>query len=431
MTVYTDYARILRGAGLKVVEVEGWKSRTRPGGKKGRLTLVAHHTATSNRAAGNMPTLNILRTGYGGLPGPLSQLGLGRDGTWYVVAGGRCNHAGLTFLTRQSNSYAIGVEAEHSGSGPWPEKQYDSYVRGCAALMKSISSLKYLEGHKEIAKPRGRKTDPNFSMAQFRLDVQKAIATGDFKTTPKPAGIAALGGLLTEDGILDANTIKAFQRVWGSDPDGYWGPNTAKAMQTWLGVDADGIFGKKTFAALAKRVGLSSITSWDVKTKASTPVTKAIEAQLNREWREHTTPKSTTASTPVLIPASKTTPKSSGSATIDRIRAAKSGYFLTVNGALNTSTVRYLQAFMNAKDLGRYKDVAEDGKWGPETIKKLQWLVGVSQDGVFGPASRAATEKWLGIKSEPKMRGWYPGLTRGVQRRLNYWVREVRSELTA
>lgn len=131
---------------------------------------VAHHTATPASAPGDYPTLGVVRDGRAGLAGPLSQLGVGRSGTWYVIASGRANHAGTVhdrYAGTHANRYALGVEAEHpGGSTPWPAVQYASYVRGCAALARRYG-ITWL-GHKEVAAPAGRKSDPSFDMAAFR-----------------------------------------------------------------------------------------------------------------------------------------------------------------------------------------------------------------------------------------------------------------------
>jgi peptidoglycan hydrolase-like protein with peptidoglycan-binding domain len=60
-----------------------------------------------------MPSLRVLIEGRSNLPGPLAQLGLGRDGTCYVIAAGRCNHAGAGLWQGVStgNSSFIGTEA--------------------------------------------------------------------------------------------------------------------------------------------------------------------------------------------------------------------------------------------------------------------------------------------------------------------------------
>src|SRR5262245_36671178 len=80
---------VLKAAGLKVAVVDGWESRGRD--EMGQVVgVICHHTAGPR--LGNMPSLRTLIEGRPDLPGPLAQLGLGRDGTYYVVAAGRCNH---------------------------------------------------------------------------------------------------------------------------------------------------------------------------------------------------------------------------------------------------------------------------------------------------------------------------------------------------
>jgi hypothetical protein len=170
----TDLADILRGAGLTVVEVAGWKTRGH-GVMSSVKGILAHHTAGA--ATGDYPSLGVVRDGRADLPGPLSQLGLGRSGTWYVIAAGRCYHAGSTIDDSIfGNSNAIGIEAEgtgipstNTGHAYWPDVQYQSYIQGVKALQAAygIPTSRVL-GHKEAAVPLGRKPDPNFSMDEFR-----------------------------------------------------------------------------------------------------------------------------------------------------------------------------------------------------------------------------------------------------------------------
>ena len=65
---------VLRNAGLKVAEVDGWPNRGRSemGVVKG---VICHHTAGPR--SGNMPSLGVLKNGRADLAGPLAQLGLG------------------------------------------------------------------------------------------------------------------------------------------------------------------------------------------------------------------------------------------------------------------------------------------------------------------------------------------------------------------
>lgn len=168
---------VLEAAGLKVVCVDGWATRGRAemGSVEG---VMCHHSA--NHRSGNMPTLDTLVLGYKDLPGPLAQLGLGRDGTYYVVAAGRCNHAGVGAFRGNSegNSRFIGIEAEHSGRAEdsWPQAQYDAYVVGAAAILKHLNAeVHCCIGHKEFALPPGRKIDPSFDMDRFRAEVARQL----------------------------------------------------------------------------------------------------------------------------------------------------------------------------------------------------------------------------------------------------------------
>lgn len=162
----TDLGDAARKSGLPVVEVPGWKTHGH-GEMSGVRTIVPHHTA--GPATGEYPSMTVVREGRPGLDGPLAQLGLGRSGTVYVIAAGVCWHAGVVFSSDQDNYHAIGIEAEATGTATWPRVQYEAYARLCKALCDHYK-LPYdrILGHKEIAKPLGRKIDPNFDMAEFR-----------------------------------------------------------------------------------------------------------------------------------------------------------------------------------------------------------------------------------------------------------------------
>ena len=175
----TDLAKAARKSGLKVVEVDGWRTRGH-GQMLSVAGIVVHHTATSKAAAGDYPSLRIVRDGRSDLPGPLSQLGLGRDGTVYVIAAGVAYHAGETAEQWQDNWRSIGIEAEHDGLSPWPAAQYDAYVRLVAALAEHYGiPVSRVMGHKEVAVPAGRKVDPNFDMTAFRRAVSRKVGAAD------------------------------------------------------------------------------------------------------------------------------------------------------------------------------------------------------------------------------------------------------------
>lgn len=167
--------KVLREAGLKVTEQSGWQFRGH--GDMGNVRgILCHHTAGSR--SGNAPSVKIVTYGRPDLSGPLAQLVLGRDGTFYVIAAGRAYHAGKGSWNgiTDGNSSFIGIEAENSGrpDDPWPLVQMGAYARGCAAILKYLKQKPIMcAGHKEYALPKGRKIDPTFDMATFR----QAIAT--------------------------------------------------------------------------------------------------------------------------------------------------------------------------------------------------------------------------------------------------------------
>src|SRR5215203_5280458 len=106
---------VLEDAGLKVAREFGWE--TRGLGDVGEtLGVICHHTA--HPADGILPSKDILLRGRTGLRGPLAQLGLGRDGTFFVLAAGLSQHAGEGEFEgiRSGNTHFIGIEAENRGT---------------------------------------------------------------------------------------------------------------------------------------------------------------------------------------------------------------------------------------------------------------------------------------------------------------------------
>lgn len=248
----TWLADVLRAAGLKVEEQAGWRNRGR--GNMGTVRgVLCHHTAGGPR--GNAPSLGLVTNGRKDLPGPLSQLVLGRDGTWYVVAAGRCNHAGAGQWqgVTAGNSSFIGVEAENMGTGadPWPEVQVASYARGVAAILSHIGAGAIMcAGHKEYALPRGRKIDPSFDMAAFRQRVALYMGKPGNAAVPVSSTNPALDMLQRGDHGQD---VKHLQQLLGILDDGDFGGATeaaVKAFQKAHGLLVDGKVGPKTWGAL-------------------------------------------------------------------------------------------------------------------------------------------------------------------------------------
>lgn len=244
---------VLLGAGLKVAPQPGWQTRGR-GDVGPTLGVMCHHTA--GPLQGIMPSLGVITDGRSDLPGPLAQLGLGRDGTYFVVAAGRANHAGPGTWQGVSsgNTNFIGIEAENAGTGAdsWPSVQMDAYHRGVAAILTKIGAGAIMCcGHKEYATPLGRKSDPNFDMHAFRAEVGAILAGG----APPPVLIPAHDHLQrpTLRRGATGDQVKLIQSELGLTADGLFGSATEAALrdlQRRHGAVPDGIVGPKTWALL-------------------------------------------------------------------------------------------------------------------------------------------------------------------------------------
>ena len=246
----------LLAAGLKVALVPGWEER---GGENvGRtLGVICHYTGTADRQ--NMPTLGTLIKGREDLPGPLCQLGLARDGTYYVVAAGRANHAGRGIWNgiASGNTNFIGIEAENSGSkvDPWPAVQMDAYHRGVAAILGHANrTAASCCGHREYALPAGRKQDPDFDMDAFRTAVADLLggqAPAPVLIPPVEAGSAARPTLRRG---MDHPLVQTLQAKLKIAPlSNRFGPKTEADVRDFQRTNhmvPDGIVGPKMWAAI-------------------------------------------------------------------------------------------------------------------------------------------------------------------------------------
>jgi hypothetical protein len=188
---------LLRAAGLTVVEVDGWKTRGRPASTGGfnPKGVLCHHTATGPKTS-NAAVVNLLVKGRSDLPGPLCQLGLARNGTVYVIASGRANHAGKAkssgnMPAGDGNEEYIGIEAFNNGVGEkWAPIQLAAYVLLAATLSVKFTknSATSVRGHKETSVTG--KIDPTFNMVPFRTDV-----AGKIKQLMAPKPIETINGI--------------------------------------------------------------------------------------------------------------------------------------------------------------------------------------------------------------------------------------------
>jgi N-acetyl-anhydromuramyl-L-alanine amidase AmpD len=146
------------------------------------------------------------------------------------VASGHCNHnlAGWAGPNEgYGNDSLLGIEAQHSGgTEPWTPRQYDSYVRGVAALVRHEApgwdvTVARVAGHKEHQP--GAKSDPSFDMTAFRARVRAEIDGWED------------GGMLVRKGDT-GEEVKFWQYVLGDlghspgEVDGDYGAKTEAAV---------------------------------------------------------------------------------------------------------------------------------------------------------------------------------------------------------
>jgi len=179
-------ADAFRKNGLHVLEVEGWKTKGRPGTFEPR-GVIFHHTASAKNG-GSAPALGTVLNGRPGINGPLCQVLVGRDRTVRLIAAGRANHAGKGGPFRNipkdsGNAFLIGVEVENDGIG---EKWSPELLQTCDLVFATLllglrRQADWLIGHKEWAP--GRKIDPARTNAGLpAMDQVRARVTAKMRT---------------------------------------------------------------------------------------------------------------------------------------------------------------------------------------------------------------------------------------------------------
>lgn len=181
----TWLADVLREAGCKVIEEDGWKTRGRPSGAFDPKAVMLHHDASPAGETSN--GVDVIRDGRPGLEGPLAQLWLAYDGTWHVVAAGRANHAGEggpwgVVSQDDGNADCIGIETDHTTDELWTGGQRSEGLKGVAALCVRLGITTREEidravlAHKEYT---SRKVDPDpLNMTTARANLLRYIEGG-------------------------------------------------------------------------------------------------------------------------------------------------------------------------------------------------------------------------------------------------------------
>jgi hypothetical protein len=295
------FAQLLRAEGATVVEVGDWRNHNRnTKGPWGPVHgVMIHHTVTS----GSDRTVDICRTGYSGLPGPLCHGVITKDGRVHLVGYGRANHAGLgdpdvlaaviaerrpptdDEATVDGNRSFYGFECENLGDGhdPWPDIQLLAIERVAAAICRHhgwspLSVIRHLDWQPGKSDPRGidwtamqdrigrRLTTTATTPAKPlpvptkpKVSLSKVIVAA--KRDPKAKGtpVSYAGVKVVESALVDAGYLS---KVYS---DGHFGSATVDAYARWQrhlgysGTAADGIPGKTSLTKLGARYGFEVV----------------------------------------------------------------------------------------------------------------------------------------------------------------------------
>jgi hypothetical protein len=178
----TNLDQVLAAKGIPFVEVNEhpsdytnsstWKERTRPP-STGCFTpsgVLCHHTA-SPAGTSDAADINTILWGNGSAPGPISSIYIGRSGTCYILAAGRCNHGGsgvrpgVDSGCEDMNCALIGIEVGNNGVGEvWSDACTNTYGAVVAALLEGYGfGLGDIYFHATTGPPSGgcnQKIDP-------------------------------------------------------------------------------------------------------------------------------------------------------------------------------------------------------------------------------------------------------------------------------
>lgn len=286
-------ASALKKFGVRVVEHRGWRTHNRNHkGPWGEVHgVMVHHTGPYSSEPA---MVELCRSGYPGLPGPLCHGVIDRAGIVHLVGYGRTNHAGLgdpsvlaaviaerplparRIANTDGNRHFYGFEAINNGSGQnWPTAQV-SAMKSVSAAICSVHGWneRSVLAHKEW---QPGKPDPaGIAMDSFRTDVGKLL--GAPPTTKRPS--VSLSKLIKaartdpgapqnhftyKAGVLRVERALVAERLLAAQwADGHFGTKTVTAYAAWQrrcgyrGADADGIPGRTSLTQLGSKHGFNA-----------------------------------------------------------------------------------------------------------------------------------------------------------------------------
>lgn len=207
MMTAAEFVAALRAEGLTVRTHDGWETHNRNHkGNWGPLYgVLLHHTA-----GGQSGAYGIMSKGLEGLPGPLCQGLINKDGSVDAVGWGRANHAGggdpdvLAAVKAgryplpktnehegsdgavDGNAHFVGYECVNKGDGkdPWPAVQLEAMARASAAVCRKLGwDVDHVLRHMDWS---DWKPDPKGVDWPAMRDRIKTILAGEPNATPMP-----------------------------------------------------------------------------------------------------------------------------------------------------------------------------------------------------------------------------------------------------
>lgn len=175
MAFLTWLPEVLREAGVRVRVLDGALKRSTNTSGLTVQGIVWHDTVTPASWT-DAENQRLLRDGHSNLKGPLSQVGISREGYWDIIALGKCNHNGYGTWGNDS----LGLEFYNGGADRkerFTTAQIESGVLGTAAVLRHLKmDASRVMGHKETD-PR-RKIDPwSCDMTDIRRRVKARLST--------------------------------------------------------------------------------------------------------------------------------------------------------------------------------------------------------------------------------------------------------------
>lgn len=177
--LHTWLPAALRSAGLSVIETTGWTNRSH-GDLPDSPVVVWHHDASPE---GDSPgALDWMISNWDNAS---AQIWINRYGIVYLVGCGIAWHAGPVLEGMPGNAQSVGIETDHTTGEDWPAELLAALRTVTVVILRcsQIAADAGLYFHRQIARPYGRKSDPDGLVLQDEIRAVAQIMAGP---TPGP-----------------------------------------------------------------------------------------------------------------------------------------------------------------------------------------------------------------------------------------------------